>query len=109
MALLNIIRPYILRKCSSSGTDGWNRNRFNPGLSESIMNLPEWFKNGLINYLSKEWTTDLDNNLKDLILSKKVKKFNALTKEESILYGHGLWMYIDEVLEKHDTKFDIYV
>ena len=92
-----------------SGTDGWNRNRFNPGLSESIMNLPEWFKSGLINYLSKEWTTDLDNNLKDLILSKKVKKFNALTKEESILYGHGLWMYIDEVFGKNMIPNLIYM
>ena len=37
------------------------------------MNLPIWFKNGLIDYLSKDWDTDLDNNLKDLILSKNPK------------------------------------
>ena len=58
---------------NQSGTDGWSRNRFNPGLSESIMNLPIWFKNGLIDYLSKDWDTDLDNYLKDLILSKNQK------------------------------------
>ena len=50
------------------------------------MNLPLWFKNGLIDYLSKDWDTDLDNNLKDLILSKKTEKFNSLSKEEKALY-----------------------
>ena len=64
------------------------------------MNLPIWFKNGLIDYLSKDWDTDLDNNLKDLILSKKTQKFNSLSKEESILYGHGLWNILTRFLEK---------
>ena len=94
---------------NQSGTDGWSRNRFNPGLSESIMNLPIWFKNGLIDYLSKDWDTDLDNNLKDLILSKKTQKFNSLSKEESILYGHGLWRYIDEIFGKNMIPNLIYM
>ncbi len=94
---------------NQSGTDGWNRNRFNPGLSESIMNLPEWFKNGLIDYLSKEWNSDLDNNLKDLILSNKPKRFNTLTKDESVIYGHGLWRYIDEIFGKNMIPNLIYM
>ena len=78
---------------NQSGTDGWSRNRFNPGLSESIMNLPIWFKNGLIDYLSKDWDTNLDNNLKDLILSKKTKKFNSLSKRKHSLRPWTMAIY----------------
>ena len=63
-------------------------------------NLPHWFKQGLINYLFYRLNTRLDSRLKDLILSGKSKKFQSLSKEESNLYGHGLWRYIDEVFGK---------
>ena len=78
------------------GTD-WKQTVKNTTFS----NLPHWFKQGLINYLSIDWNTRLDSRLKDLILSGKSKKFQSLSKEESNLYGHGLWRYIDEVFGKN--------
>ena len=36
----------------------------------AFINLPYWLKQGLINYLSIDWNTNLDSRLKDLILSK---------------------------------------
>ena len=46
--------------------------------SSSFTNLPIWFKNGLIDYLSNDWDTEIDGKLKNLILSEKIKKFYIL-------------------------------
>ena len=78
------------------GTD-WKQTVKNTTFS----NLPPWFKKGLINYLALDWDTELDSRLKDLILSGKPKKFQSLSKDECILYGQGLWRYIDEVFGKN--------
>ncbi|MDC3389683.1 hypothetical protein OAW64_00805 [Flavobacteriales bacterium] len=67
----------------------------------TFINLPVWFKNGLINYLAFEWDTKFDSKLKDLILSGKPNRFHSLTKNETVLYGHGLWRYVDEVFGKN--------
>ena len=32
-----------------------------------MMNLPEWFKVGLISYIGEEWSTELDNELRDVV------------------------------------------
>ena len=71
--------------------------------------MKEFSEDNLIDYLSKDWDTNLDNNLKDLILSKKTRKFNSLTEQESILYGHGLWRYIDEIFGKNMIPNLIYM
>ena len=67
----------------------------------TFINLPIWFKDGLIDYLSIEWNTRVDSRLKDLILSKKLKHFQSLSTDESVLYGHGLWRYIDEIFGRN--------
>ena len=77
--------------------------------SSSFTNLPIWFKNGLIDYLSNDWDTEIDGKLKNLILSEKIKKFYTLSNEESQLYGHGIWQYIDEVFGRNMIPNLIYM
>jgi len=67
----------------------------------TFINLPSWFKEGLVDYLSQDWNSRLDSELKDLILSEKTKRFQSLSNLESRLYGHGLWRYIDIVFGKN--------
>ncbi len=61
-----------------------------------LLNLPEWFTEGLISYIGEEWNTELDNQLRDGILSGRYKKFNKLTGEDARFAGHALWYYIAE-------------
>jgi Tol biopolymer transport system component len=68
--------------------------------NSSFTNLPFWFKEGLIDYMSKDWNTDRDNQLRDLILSGDAKKFNKISNDESRLLGHAMWMYIEEIYGK---------
>jgi hypothetical protein len=59
-----------------------------------MMNLPEWFKDGLISYVGEEWSTDLDNQLRDLFLSGKYADFEAMAEKHPKLAGHSFWHYI---------------
>ena len=40
-----------------------------------MMNLPRWFKDGLISYVGEEWNTELDNRLRDVILHENFEEF----------------------------------
>lgn len=61
-----------------------------------LLNLPEWFTEGLVDYIGQDWSSELDNKLRDGILSGRYKKFNALTGEDARFAGHALWYYIAE-------------
>ena len=61
-----------------------------------MMNLPEWFKQGLVGFVGQPWNTDLDNQLKDIILSKDFEGFDRLAEENPRLAGHSLWYFISE-------------
>lgn len=61
-----------------------------------MMNLPEWFKQGLVGFVGQSWNTDLDNQLKDIILSDEFEGFDRLAEENPRLAGHSLWYFISE-------------
>ena len=73
--------------------DNWKQSLKN----SSLLSIPSWFKDGLVDYLGKGWSTSIDNAVKDQILSDNFKKFNHLTGDEAKLAGHAIWNYIDEV------------
>ncbi|GIV33684.1 MAG: hypothetical protein KatS3mg031_1219 [Chitinophagales bacterium] len=61
-----------------------------------LLNLPEWFTQGLASYLGENWSTELDNRLRDGILTGKYKKFSKLTGEDARFVGHALLHYVEE-------------
>jgi len=61
-----------------------------------LLNLPEWFTEGLVSYIGEEWNTELDNQLREGVMSGRYEKFNKLTGEDARFAGHALWYYIAE-------------
>ncbi|MEM9919714.1 MAG: hypothetical protein AAF990_16575 [Bacteroidota bacterium] len=61
-----------------------------------MLNLPEWFKEGLVAYVGEEWNTEIDNQLRDFILRKEYKDFDALALDHPRLAGHSMWYYISQ-------------
>ena len=61
-----------------------------------MMNLPDWFKEGLVSYVGEAWNTDLDNELRDAILDEEFEGFDQLAEENPKLAGHALWYFISE-------------
>mgnify|MGYP000665089666 CR=1 FL=1 len=59
-----------------------------------LLNLPGWYTNGLMAYCGEEWNVELDNHLRDLVLSGKYPNFDKLAREQPRLAGHAFWNYI---------------
>lgn len=60
-----------------------------------LLNLPDWYTNGLVSYIGTNWSTELDNRLRQEILSNNFDNFNKLSGERATLAGHALWHYIE--------------
>ncbi len=68
--------------------------------NSTLINLPDWYMKGLISYMSRDWDFEIENYVRDGILSGKYKKFNWLTGEDAKYAGHSFWKYIAETYGK---------
>ncbi|MDT8393046.1 MAG: hypothetical protein RQ761_04335 [Bacteroidales bacterium] len=62
--------------------------------NNTLYTLPAWFEDGLISWLSEGWNTDIDNRVRDGILSGRYDKFNHLDGADAVDAGHSLWKYV---------------
>jgi hypothetical protein len=62
--------------------------------NSTFLVLPEWYRNGLIAYLSDGWDSYADNQLMDAIKGNRFNKFNRLSGKDAVLAGRALWYYI---------------
>ena len=74
-----------------------------------MMNLPEWFKEGLVAYVGEDWNTELDNELRDLVRHEEFEGFDALAEENPELAGHSLWNFISENYGKSTVSNLLYL
>ena len=61
-----------------------------------LLNLPDWFQEGLISYVGDTWSPEIDSRLNDYFTNPKNKKkdFSRLTKMDPRLAGHSMWNYL---------------
>jgi Tol biopolymer transport system component len=64
--------------------------------NSTLLVLPEWYTKGLVAYVSKGWNTEVDDRVRDGMLTGRFNKFNHLTGEEAVNAGHSIWYYISE-------------
>lgn len=65
--------------------------------NSTLLNLPEWYTEGIVSYLSDEWSPEMESIVRDGILSDRFRKFNRLTGLEARYAGQYMWRYIAEV------------
>ncbi len=78
-----------------------NEMLYGNGLRENMTNstlieLPDWYFKGLISYVSDKWNVDIEDRVKDGILTGRYEKFNRLTGDDAIYAGHSFWRFIAE-------------
>lgn len=61
-----------------------------------LLNLPEWFIEGVSEYAAKGWTAEMDDYVRQLVQTKKLSKTLKLTGPEAALLGQSIWNYIVE-------------
>lgn len=61
-----------------------------------LLHLPTWFNEGLVEYVGEPWNTDLDNLMRDVIISNQITSFDELVEENPLLAGHSFWYFLSE-------------
>lgn len=64
--------------------------------NSTLLTLPDWFKDGLIAYISEGWNSTVDNKVMDAIQNDRFTKFNQLTGKQATLAGQAMWYYVAE-------------
>lgn len=64
--------------------------------NNTLLNLPEWFVEGLVSYLSTDWNTEVNNEVRDAVMSGRWEKFSQLTGKDARYGGHSIWKYVVE-------------
>lgn len=61
-----------------------------------LLNIGDWFQDGLISYVGEEWSPEYDHRLKDYFTNpKKGKKdFRRLSRIDPELAGHSVWYFM---------------
>jgi Tol biopolymer transport system component len=65
--------------------------------NSTLLTLPKWYLEGFISFSSRNWDAEIDNSVKDGIISGRYEKFNRLEGVEAKYAGHSIWNYIAEV------------
>lgn len=76
-----------------------NRMLFGSNLQEVVqnsvlLNLQAWYTEGLIAYCVEEWNTNVDDELREAISSKKYANFLELANQRPALAGRSLYHFI---------------
>ncbi|MEX2335907.1 MAG: translocation protein TolB [Fulvivirga sp.] len=95
---INALKEELLYKVSSLMV---NEMMFGGSLkdmfqSSVLLNLPEWFINGASFYVSKGWSIEMDDYIREFVHTKNPDKLNKLTGREAALAGQSVWNFIAE-------------
>lgn len=61
-----------------------------------LLNLPDWFVEGISQYVAKGWNEEMDDYVRELVASGDIKKLRAFTGEDAKIIGHSIWNFISE-------------
>jgi WD40 repeat protein len=62
--------------------------------SASMIYLPDWYLKGLTNYVAYGWDYDVENVVKDGIMSGRYKNINHLEYDDATYAGQSFWRFI---------------
>lgn len=77
--------------------------------NNTIFNIPSWYLQGLIAYISEGWNTTIDNKVRDAVLTKRYEDFYKLSGEDAIIAGHSFWRYIAEKYGDNNIASIVYM
>ena len=77
--------------------------------NSAMLTFPDWFIKGYVSYLSNSWSTEMDNTVKNGILSGRYKKFNRFEGMDAVYAGHSIWRFIADKYGKSVIPNIIYL
>ncbi len=77
--------------------------------NQTLLDLPKWLTDGYIDYAAEEWSTTLDNQLKNELLGGNYKNFYHFAFKKPLLAGHAFWYYIGNKYGRQKTTYLLYL
>ena len=77
--------------------------------NQTLLDLPQWLTDGYISYAAENWSTSLDDRLKNAMLSAKYNNFYQFAFAEPELAGHAFWYYFGNKYGKNRTTYLLYL
>jgi Tol biopolymer transport system component len=69
-----------------------------------LLNLPEWFIEGASLYAARGWSSEMDDFVRQLVVSRKLNRALRLKGPEAALVGQSIWNYIVEKYGKSSVS-----
>ncbi|MEJ7645137.1 MAG: translocation protein TolB [Chryseolinea sp.] len=64
--------------------------------SSILMNLPAWFVDGASLYVAKGWSIEMDDYIRQLMVTRRAKRATKLGGKDAGLVGQSIWNFIAE-------------
>lgn len=77
--------------------------------NSTLLNLPEWYTDGLVDYVAGGWNINLDSRLRNGVLSGRFKRMAPLDEGEKKLVSRALWRFIDQKYGSEAVSNILYV
>ncbi len=77
--------------------------------NQALLDLPTWMTEGYISFVGENWSTQLDDELKNEILSGDYRNFYDFEFSNPQLAGHAFWHYIAEKYKKENVTYLFYL
>ncbi len=77
--------------------------------NSALINLPDWYIEGLVSYLSEEWTPEIEDQIRDGFESGRYKNINHLIGNEARIAGYSFWYFISDIYGKNIIPNILYV
>lgn len=72
--------------------------------NSTLLNLPEWYMEGLLAYIAYPYTAEVENYIIDGMAHDDYKHLYALSGDDARMAGHSLWHYIAQTYGQNNIK-----
>lgn len=77
--------------------------------NQALLDLPKWLTDGYVSYIAEHWSTEKDDDLKNVILGGNYNNFYQFAFERPLLAGNAFWQYIAERYKKENVTYFLYL
>lgn len=75
-----------------------------------LLNLPQWFNDGITAYAASPWNYEIDDELRDLLMNEsKYSNFEKFASEHPRAAGHSFWHFVAEKFDPSSIANIIYL
>lgn len=77
--------------------------------NQTLLDLPQWLTDGYIEYAAENWNTQLDDQLRNALLSAEYTNFYQFAFDKPMLAGHAFWYYFGNKYGTSRTTYLLYL